>query len=190
MSIVKKTFGGSEVAFEPFVTENNVMVNATQMAKAYGKEVYDFLRINGTQKLIEAYCQTEDLRYGDEFSPHGKVVKIQKGDPSVSGTWMNRILAIKFAAWLDPFFELWILKTIDEIMFGYSREQDQSIQRTLIIQHEMKQIEKNPERSGEDFDLYMKLQNQLVYERTIRSAATKQRFREFYKTLSPSFKTS
>lgn len=179
--IVKKNFGGADVSFEPFVVENNVMVNATQMAKAFGKDVYDFLKINSTQKFIEAYCQTEDIRFGEEFSPTGKVVKIQKGDPSVSGTWMNRILAIKFAAWLDPYFEIWVYKTIEEIMFGFSRENDESIRRTVIMQFEMQQIEKKADKTGEDFDRYMKLRDGLIVERTIRSQSTKQRFREIYR---------
>lgn len=188
--IVKKNFGGSEVAFEPFVIENNVMVNATQMAKAFGKEVYDFLKIDGTKKFVEAFCQTEDIRFGDEYSPNGKVVKIQKGDPSVSGTWMNRILALKFAAWLDPYFEIWVYKTIEEIMFGYSRENDESIRRTIVMQFEVSQIEKKKERSGEDFDRYMFLKDQLTIERTVRSQQTKQRFRDLYKFLVPTLKNN
>ena len=31
---------------------------------------------------------------------------------------MHRILALKFAAWLDPDFELWVYNTIDNILFG------------------------------------------------------------------------
>lgn len=190
MTIVKKSFGGTDVSFEPFVVENNVMVNATQMAKAFGKNVTDFLKIDSTQKFIEAFCSTENIQLGGEFLPTGKVVKIQKGDPSVRGTWMHRILALKFAAWLDPFFEIWVYKTIEEILFGYSRENDESIRRTVLVQFEMKQIEKNPERTGEDFDRYMKLQNQLVAERTIRASTTKQRFRDFYKFFISSIKSN
>jgi hypothetical protein len=35
---------------------------------------------------------------------------------------MHRILALKFAAWLDPAFELWVYTTIDKIIFGNYRE--------------------------------------------------------------------
>lgn len=181
--IVKKNFGGSDVTFEPFIADQNVMVNATQMAKAFGKRTNDFLKIDQTQKFIEVYCSSEDLRLGDEFTPEGKVVKIQKGDPSVRGTWMTRILALKFAAWLSPEFEIWVFKTIEEIMFGFSREQDKSIQKTVMIQQKIKAIEKSLERSPEDFDSYMKLQEELQRERTLRSSVTKQRFREFYKLM-------
>jgi hypothetical protein len=35
---------------------------------------------------------------------------------------MHRILALKFAAWLDPYFEVWVYTTIDKIIFGNYRE--------------------------------------------------------------------
>ncbi|MCT4604462.1 MAG: KilA-N domain-containing protein [Marinifilum sp.] len=181
--IVKKNFGGSDVTFEPALMNQNVMVNATQMAKVFGKRPVEFLRNDQTQKFIEAFCQSENLHFGDEFSPKGQVVKIQKGDPSVSGTWMTRILALKFAAWLSPEFEIWVFKTIEEIMFGYSREQDKSIQRTVELQQQMKAIEGKMERSGKDFDEYMKLQKQITHERSLRASVTKNRFREFYKLM-------
>ena len=31
---------------------------------------------------------------------------------------MERSVALKFAAWLSPKFEVWVYKTIDEILFG------------------------------------------------------------------------
>ena len=35
-----------------------------------------------------------------------------------SGLWFHRVLALKFAAWLNPEFEVWIYITIDELLFG------------------------------------------------------------------------
>ena len=201
MSIVKKTFGGSTVAFEPFIADQNVMVNATQMGKVFKKKPVDFLKLDSTKNFIAVLekkygnriieekstfsfvissDQGEDLHLENEISTSVNVLKVIHGGQE-NGTWMHRLLAIKFAAWLDSEFELWIYEITEEIMFGYSREQDQSIKRTVIIQQEMKEIEKKADRSGQDFDRYMKLQTQLTYERTLRSQVTKQRFREFYK---------
>jgi hypothetical protein len=36
---------------------------------------------------------------------------------------MHRILALKFAAWLDPDFEVWVFITIDKILNEYYRNQ-------------------------------------------------------------------
>ncbi len=185
MSIVKKTFGGSTIEFEPFIGKNNVMVNATEMAKIFGKKVENFTRIDSTQNFIAECLKNANRRFLEIENEEDLIVSKQK-----SGTWMHRILALKFAAWLNPAFELWVYSTIEEIMFGFSREQDQSIQRTVLIQHEMKAIEKKPDRTGEDFDRYMKLQTQLTYERTLRSQVTKQRFREFYKFFVSTMKSN
>jgi len=185
--MIKRNFGGSEVAFEPIITDNNVMVNATQMANHFNKRTNDFLKIDSTQKFIEAFCHSEDIRFGNEFSPDGKVVKIVKGDPSVSGTWMNRILAIKFAAWLNPTFEVWIYKTIDEIINGYSRSQDESIQRTIILKAQLREMELKPDKSGDDFENYIQLKQHLIHEQTVRANNTRRRFREIYRFLTNSF---
>jgi hypothetical protein len=174
--IVKKAFGGTEIEFEPFAGTNNMMVNATEMAKAFGKRVENFTRIDTTQNFINECLKNANRRFLGIENVDGLIVSKQK-----SGTWMHRILALKFAAWLDPGFELWVYQTIEEIMFGYARENDESISRTVVMQFEMKQIEKKPEKTSEDFDRYMKLRDEVMHERTIRSQSTKQRFREIYR---------
>ena len=183
--IVKKSFGGSEIEFEPFVSNGNVMVNATEMAKIFGKLPKDFLRNDDVQSFINECLKKENSPFLGIQTLDDLVVSRQK-----SGTWMHRVLALKFAAWLNPAFELWVYQTIEEIMFGHSRENDESIRRTIVMQFEVSQIEKKKERSGEDFDRYMFLKDQLTIERTVRSQQTKQRFRDLYKFLAPSLKNN
>lgn len=174
--IVKKAFGGSEIEFEPLVGTNNMMVNATEMAKVFGKLPKDFLRNDDVQAFINECLKKENSPFLGINTVDDLVVSKQK-----SGTWMHRILALKFAAWLNPAFELWVYRTIEEIMFGYARENDESIRRTVVMQYEMQQIEKKADKSGEDFDRYMRLRDGLMAERTLRSQTTKQRFREIYR---------
>lgn len=109
-------FEKHQIAFD-INADENVMVNATEMAKVFEKDVFGFLRLDSTKAYIQAYCQTADLRFGNEFSPEGKLIKVVKGGEH-NGTWMERSVALKFAAWLDPLFEVWVYKTIDEIIFG------------------------------------------------------------------------
>ena len=46
-----------------------------------------------------------------------KVLRIvQGGTPSLQGTWMDEKLALKFAAWLSPVFELWVYDRIEELL--------------------------------------------------------------------------
>ncbi|MCW3784933.1 KilA-N domain-containing protein [Plebeiibacterium sediminum] len=181
-----KIYGGTEVTFDSFTTMDNLMVNATQMGKAFSKRVHDFLRLDSTQRFIEVL----EKKYGNNNSQNGNsrsetssnVLIISNGGRN-NGTWMHRLLALKFAAWIDPEFELWVYETIEEILYTYSREQDESIQRTVLIQHELNEMEEKADKSGEDFEQYIELKNKLVYERTLRANATRRRFRSIYKHL-------
>lgn len=109
-------FGKHQIAFD-INADENVMVNATAMAKVFEKNVSDFLRLESTKAYIEAYCQTGISHSEKEFTPDGKLVKVINGGRN-NGTWMERSVALKFAAWLNPQFEVWVYKTIDEIIFG------------------------------------------------------------------------
>ena len=117
-------YKGTLVEFEP--NKNDVMVNATQMAKIFDKDVYQFMRTDSTENFVKAFCQTADLRFENEFTADGKLVKVVKGG-SNSGTWMDRRVALKFAAWLDPFLEVWVYKVIDELLFGEIKVLHESI---------------------------------------------------------------
>jgi hypothetical protein len=90
--------------------DSRVMVNATEMAKAFGKNVYDFTRNKSTKEFIKA-CQKAQFR-GLPGIEKGRdlIVSRQK-----SGTWMHRVLALKFAAWLNPRFDLWMYATAGEM---------------------------------------------------------------------------
>lgn len=135
MELMKFEFKYHVIEFEP--QTDNVMVNATQMAKIFDKEVSGFLKTDSTKNFIEAYSRTEDIPSQNEFSPNGKLIKVISTGRN-NGTWMNRIVALKFAAWLDPYFEVWVYKTIDQILFGqYKRIEEnlkESAKRKLQIE--------------------------------------------------------
>lgn len=48
-----------------------------------------------------------------------KVLKVVRGGDAsegLQGTWVHERLALKFAAWLSPKFELWVYDTIMQVM--------------------------------------------------------------------------
>lgn len=97
--------------------DTSKMVNATQMAKPFGKRVNDFLRLRGTKEYIELLEQryTEE-RMKTRAMPRDIVKMVQGGTPELQGTWMDEKLALKFAAWLNPAFELWVYDKIEELL--------------------------------------------------------------------------
>lgn len=93
------------------------IVNATDMLKAFpNKRMGDFLRLKQTKdyiKLLE--------------SETGIPVTVIKQGGSEQGTWMNRLLAYDFAAWLSPAFKLFVYKIFDNAI----KEQLTNQQRQL-----------------------------------------------------------
>ena len=157
MEIVKFKYEDKEIQFN--AAKNSVMINATQMAKIFGTEVSGFLKTEQTKKFIKSYCHTEDLPYGDEFSSSGKLVKIIKGDSSVNGTWMERIVALKFAAWLSPEFELWVFQTIEKLLFDSYTKFIDAYKQTTEIKTEIKELS-NRLRNNPDYIRLMQLKKQ------------------------------
>ena len=153
-----KTFSFNEtpISFD-FNSAESVMVNATEMAKLFNKDVYSFLRINSTKDYINAYCRTADLRSEDEFSPKGKLIKIINVGRN-NGTWMERSVALKFAAWLSPEFEVWVYKTINDLLFGEYHALDKKIteaaKRKARIQKIKNDLEKDPDVDKRIIELF------------------------------------
>lgn len=81
-------------------------VNASEMAKPFGKQPAHFLRLKQTQSFMLA------LQYANS---HSEVVRVENGGKN-PGTWMHEKLALKFAAWLSPEFELWVFDRIQELL--------------------------------------------------------------------------
>ena len=98
-------YNGNGVTFRKGDT---VMVNATEMAKPFGKRPNDFLSAKSTQELIGS------LSAKTEISATALVVVNQGGNNQ--GTWLHEDLALIFAQWLSPTFYLWCNDRIKELM--------------------------------------------------------------------------
>jgi hypothetical protein len=109
--LVKHEYNGQIVEFD--MVNKNVMVNATEMAKVFNEQVDNFLRNKATKDFIEA-IKSPHFRGNLGIESEADLIQ-SKGR---NGTWMHRILALKFAAWLDPYFEVWVYSTIESLLFG------------------------------------------------------------------------
>jgi len=116
-------YEGQDISFE--FADGNKMVNATQMARPFGKPVGNFLRLKETKQ----YIQILEERYSDvNIGQKREVLRVVKGGDvteGLQGTWMDEKLALKFASWLSPRFELWVYDRIQELLTrGETRLQD------------------------------------------------------------------
>lgn len=94
------------IAFD--FSKNQLMVNATEMGKPFGKSPKDFLRTQSAQEYITAFsarlkCLPTDL------------VQVVNGGNNF-GTWFHQKIALRFAQWLSPEFAIWVDEKIEELL--------------------------------------------------------------------------
>ena len=166
-SVIKCLYEGKEVEFD--LLNDNVMVNATEMAKIFGRRLDFFLKTEPTKLFINALKNVStgvnssnfDENSTDknhEFTPKGGNSPAFSASNIIqtrgqNGTWMHRVLAIKFAAWLDPHFEVWVYSTIDQIMFGELRNRKNLLSQYARLSFEISELE----QQLADNDLYKTL---------------------------------
>jgi hypothetical protein len=85
-----------------------------------------------------------------------------------TGTWMHRVLALKFAAWLNPDFEVWVYCTIENLLFERYIKIEQSYERSLSLQRETKELACKPCKTGEDFERYLQIVKAVKDETALR----------------------
>lgn len=159
-------FGENPITFG-LEKNNGMMINATEMAKAFGRDLYQFTKSDDTRRFIEACLKPANAGLLGIVNEEDLIVSRQK-----AGTWMHRVLALKFAAWLSPEFELWVYATIEKLLFGRHVEREQSFERTLRIQRELDELKDKQEKTGEDFVRYLELERALKHERAVRKSLT------------------
>jgi len=88
--------------------DGTVYVNATEMAKPFGKSPKDWLRTKASDVFITSLSVVRHI------SPTGLIIIKQGGNEQ--GTWMNEDVALEFSRWLAPAFAIWCNDRIKELM--------------------------------------------------------------------------
>ena len=102
------SYNGSSISF---FSGKNVMVNATEMAKSFGKTAKDWLRTNASLEFINSLSAVRQI------CP-SQLVVVKKGNSNEfeQGTWMHEDVALEFARWLSPTFAIWCNDRIKELL--------------------------------------------------------------------------
>ena len=101
-------YNGNPVTFQ--LGNGDLMVNATEMAKPFGKQPYEYLRLPSTNELIKAV--TGKSRIGES-----QLVRKERGGANGGGaTWFHEDIALDFAQWLSVDFRLWCNDRIKELL--------------------------------------------------------------------------
>lgn len=99
--------------------DNSMMINATEMAKVFNKDLFQFTKSEGTKSFIDSCLKPANAGLLGVKTEDDLIISRQK-----SGTFMHRVLALKFAAWLSPDFEVWVYSTIERLLFGRHVERE------------------------------------------------------------------
>lgn len=161
-------------------TDKNVMINATEMAKAFGKRVEDFRRLEGTQKFINALLKSENSKFA-----HADVREQITEKDVIYGTnkatFMHRKLAMYFAFWLDVYFQIWVIDTIDEIIFGNYKQHWEAHAEQELAKVEMETLKQEmlTKPSIETTRAYFEAERKMNAAKNAKTRAIKNQYKLF-----------
>lgn len=107
-----------------FNTGKSTMINATEMAKPFGKLAKDWLSNKSTKKFLSTLSAVRTI-------PLTGLVEIKQGGNGEQGTWMHEDVAMEFARWLSPEFAIWCNDRIKELLLNGKVELNQSPSYTI-----------------------------------------------------------
>lgn len=96
-------YEGTEITFKK---ADGFMVNATEMARAFGKRPSKWLELPSTVRFINSL---RAIRFSDR-----SYVQTING----VGTWLHEDVALEFARWLSPRFAVWCNDKIKELLLN------------------------------------------------------------------------
>lgn len=172
-SIIKFDYNGTIIHFSK---GDNVMVNATEMAKPFGKLVGDWLRLKTTTEFADALS-------ADMQIPISALIQVVKGGNNEQGTWMHEDVALEFARWLSPAFAIWCNKRIKELLqYGMTATQptlEQMINNPDLVISLATQLksEREEKQRIETENLYLKEQNEaqrpaVIFTESVKVSST------------------
>jgi len=100
-NIVKHLYNGFSIS----QMQVSSYVSLTDMAKAAGKKVNDYLRLDSTNQYLEA------LSF-DTGCPVSSLIQVAQGKGKTQGTWAHPEIAIDFASWCNVQFRIWANRTL------------------------------------------------------------------------------
>ena len=145
-NLSKFSYDGHDVTFD--LNQRGVEINATEMAKPFGKQPAHWLRLPSTLKFIEALRAMRNIQ-SDEY-----VVTTSGGPGGGGGTWLHEDVAMEFARWLSPSFAIWCndhikqMLTTGQTSMGSLSEDQRILQAMQILQQRVETTTKQLEMAN------------------------------------------
>lgn len=156
-------YKGSSITFEN--KDGKVMVNATQMAKPFGKQPIDWLKTSHATEYINTYSKLKKISLAD-------LQVVTRGSCN-SGTWLHKDIALEFARWLSPEFAIWTNERIEELLtqgVATINNDDETILNAIIILQ--KRLEESKARQKELENKVEQDKPKVIFADTVSSSST------------------
>jgi hypothetical protein len=198
-----QTFSYNDQTIEFDLINQDVMVNATEMALPFGKSPKDFLKTEPTKAYIKLACQDEYFRILYPFQGWNSTLETNVQEDlnpletrkrmivntiyggRKNGTWMHRQLALKFAAWLSPEFEFWVWKTIDEILYGHFKKVQEIENQNRIKQQQLEELRRKLLLENEDYNRLLTLELEIKHSSSLRKKHSLKQMELFREMIKP-----
>ncbi|WP_136474557.1 KilA-N domain-containing protein [Pseudomonas sp. DG56-2] len=105
-------------------------INATDVAKKFGKRPNDWLSLPSTVEYVKALNRH---LFGDTGKSGNDKMVISRRGGRDQGTWLHPKLAVAFARWLDVDFSVWCDLHIDALLRGELTEKQQFEQACKML---------------------------------------------------------
>ena len=128
MNILKFEYGQQLYSFN-----QDGWFNATEAAKRFGQNAYEWLRLASTARYIKALGKALGFEPGKSRFKLVRTSKVR----GLAGTWLHPKMAVAFARWLSDDFGVWCDLQIDAIIRNAMRA-EQTITQML---HDLERCE-------------------------------------------------
>jgi len=130
-------YNGNNISF---AKGDNVLVNATQMAKPFGSEKRPqfWLGNQSTKDFLAELSKARNLTLTD-------LVEVTKGGTN-PGTWMHEDVILEYARWLSPKLSIWCNDRIKELLRNGTTSISKPLSTLDMLELSIKQLREQSER--------------------------------------------
>lgn len=100
-------YNGNNISFAR-KDDKTVMINATEMAKPFGKQPIDWMKTDAANAFINEFSKLKNISLAD--------IQVVRRGGNNPGTWLHEDVAMEFARWLSPAFAIWCNDRIKELL--------------------------------------------------------------------------
>lgn len=183
MKTLEFLYQEAEIHFLLNPLDNNVMVNATEMAKVFRKRTDNYLKNSSTKEFLEILNRPQqpiDLK-NKVPEKSGTLSKQIVDNRGRNGIYFCEVLAIDFAAWLNVEFKLWVYKRIQEVIFGSYKKhwQAHAAQETAKLEMETLKQQILSAPTPEKVARYFEKEREVKQAKAAKTAAIRHQLRLF-----------